>query len=148
MPKQVKNEAPASKLKDMGARKNRKKPERMERRIDLTYGVGRIDRMMKKMRLAERTGISGAVFMAATLEYMTMELVEMVTNEAKRSGRGRIKPCDLQRAICSDPEMLKLFANSQIHEGGYRSNEGRTRNIPEALFPDKKKKVKQGANED
>ena len=147
MPKQVKIEAATSK-ETPGVRKGPAKRERMEKRIDLTYGVGRIDRMMKKMRLAERTGISGAVFMAATLEYMTVELVEMATAEAKRQGRSRIKPADLQRAICSDPEMLKLFANAQIHEGGYRSNEGRTRNIPEALFPDKKKKGKNAAPED
>ena len=76
--------------KGMGTRASKAKPERAEKKIGLTFPIGRIDSQMKHMRLSERTGRSGAVFMAAVLEYLCNELVEVAGQEALAKNRKRI----------------------------------------------------------
>ena len=126
--------------KGMGTRGTKAKPERAEKKIGLTFPVGRIDTQMKHMRLADRTGRSGAVFMAAVLEYLTNELLEVAGQEALAKGRKRITPADIQKGICGDAEMQQMFANINISDGGYRSQEGQRSLVHQVLFPAKKGK--------
>ena len=82
--------------KGMGTRaKDAKTNFRQEARLGLSFPIGRIDRRLKQMRLAERTGRSGAIFMAAVLEYLCSELLEVAGLEAQRKNRLRIKPEDI-----------------------------------------------------
>ena len=68
----------------MGTRqaKPRKQSERAEKRVGLVWPVGRVDRLMKRMRLADRSSRSGAVFMSAFLEYICNELLDIAGQEA------------------------------------------------------------------
>ena len=69
--------------KGMGTRaKDAKTNLRQEARLGLTFPIGRIDRRLKQLRLSERTGRSSAIFMAAVLEYLCSELLEVAGHEA------------------------------------------------------------------
>ena len=58
------------------------------RKADTIFPVGRLNRMIRQGRYAERIGVSAGVFMAAVLEYITAEFLEAAGNqclEAKKS---------------------------------------------------------------
>ena len=58
----------------------RKPPISGSRKADTIFPVGRINRMIRQGRYAERIGNSAGVFMAAVLEYITAELLEAAGN--------------------------------------------------------------------
>ena len=60
--------------------------------------------------------------MAAVLEYLTFEILELAGNAAKEHNRKTVAPRHLQLAVRNDEELAKLMANTMIHEGGYMSN--------------------------
>ncbi|XP_033003487.1 histone H2A, sperm-like [Lacerta agilis] len=84
----------------------------------LQFPVGRIGRLLRRGRYAERVGVGASVYMAAVLEYLTAELLELAGNAAHENKRQRIGPRHIQLAIRSDDELNKLFAHVTIAEGG------------------------------
>ena len=98
------------------------------------FGTGRIMRYLKKGRYSDRVGIGAAVFMAATLDYLTSEILEIAGNITEQHKKKMITPRHIQLGIRNDEELAKLMANIQISDGGSISN------INEFLFPKKTKK--------
>ena len=58
------------------------------------------------------------IYLAAVLEYLTAEVLEISGNAAKSSKRNTIKPRHLLLAIRNDEEINKLLSNVTISEGG------------------------------
>ncbi|KAI6172970.1 Histone H2A [Aphelenchoides besseyi] len=71
-----------------------------------------------RRKYADRIGNGAAVFMAAALEYLVAEILELGGNAAKDNRKVRINPRHLVLAIRNDDEISKLLRNVTIAEGG------------------------------
>ena len=61
-------------------------------RAGLQFPVGRIARFMKHGRHAQRIGSGAPVYLAAVLEYLAAEVLELAGNAAKDNHKLRIIP--------------------------------------------------------
>ena len=84
----------------------------------LQFPVGRISRFMKQGKYAERIGAGAPVYLAAVLEYLAAEVLELAGNAAKDNKKTRIVPRHIQLAIRNDEELNKMMANTTIANGG------------------------------
>ena len=78
--------------------------------------------MIKQGRFSERTSKSSGVFMAAVLEYIVCEIVELASNAAQEQNKTTITPRHLQLALSNDEELNKLFHAAVIAKGGVTPN--------------------------
>lgn len=68
-------------------------------RAGLQFPVGRIARFLKTGRYAERVGAGAPVYLAAVLEYLAAEVLELAGNAARDNKKSRIVPRHIQLAI-------------------------------------------------
>ena len=80
---------------------------------------------------AERIGGGAPVYLAAVLEYLTAEILELAGNAARDNRKTRIIPRHIQLAIRNDEELNSLLANVTLAQGGVLPN------IQAALLPKK-----------
>ena len=88
----------------------------------LQFPVGRIARYLKKGRYAERIGAGAPVYLAAVLEYLSAEVLELAGNAARDNKKTRIVPRHIQLAVRNDEELSKLLAGVTLPEGGVLPN--------------------------
>lgn len=124
-----------------GEGKLRAKPKSRSRRAGLQFPIGRIDRLLKKGLYAERIGSGAPVYLAAVLEYLVAEMIELGGNAARDNKKSRIIPRHLQLAIRHDDELSQLLYTVTISQGGVMPN------IPAILIPRKPTKVNKKAEE-
>ena len=84
----------------------------------LQFPVGRIHRLLRKGNYAQRIGAGAPVYLAAVLEYLTAEILELAGNAARDNKKSRIIPRHLQLAIRNDEELNKLLGGVTISQGG------------------------------
>tara|TARA_B100000787_G_scaffold167589_2_gene154654 strand:- start:1920 stop:3203 length:1284 start_codon:yes stop_codon:yes gene_type:complete len=110
--------------------KKKKSKTSRSRKADLIFPVGRVHRKLKLGRYASRIGASAPVFLAAALEYLTGEVLELACEAADRHKKKRIVPRHILLAVRDDEDISKLLGNVTIPHGGvlphgYRSNDVR-----------------------
>ena len=105
-------------------------------RAGLQFPVGRIHRLLRKGNYAERVGAGAPVYLAAVLEYLAAEVLELAGNAARDNKKTRIIPRHLQLAIRNDEELNKLLSGVTIAQGGVLPN------IQAVLLPKKTQKAK------
>ncbi|XP_075449175.1 histone H2A-IV-like [Ascaphus truei] len=88
----------------------------------LAFPVGRIHRLLKKGNYAERIGSGSAIYLAAALEYMCAEVLELSGNAARDNKKARTLPRHIQLAVRNDEELNKLFVVVTIADGGVLPN--------------------------
>ena len=92
------------------------------RRAGLQFHVGRIHRCIHKGNYAERVEAGAPIYLAAVLEYLTAEILELAGNAARDNNKRRILPRHLQLAIRNDEELNKLLQGVTIAQGGVLPN--------------------------
>uniref|UniRef100_A0A671S858 Histone H2A n=1 Tax=Sinocyclocheilus anshuiensis TaxID=1608454 RepID=A0A671S858_9TELE len=134
--------------------KARAKAKSRSSRAGLQFPVGRVHRLLRKGNYAERVGAGAPVYLAAVLEYLTAEILELAGNAARDNKKTRIIPRHLQLAgnaardnkktriiprhlqlaVRNDEELNKLLGGVTIAQGGVLPN------IQAVLLPKKTEK--------
>ncbi|XP_078691114.1 histone H2A-like [Branchiostoma floridae x Branchiostoma belcheri] len=102
--------------------KARAKAKSRSSRAGLQFPVGRVHRFLRKGNYAERVGAGAPVYLAAVLEYLTAEILELAGNAARDNKKTRIIPRHLQLAVRNDEELNKLLSGVTIAQGGVLPN--------------------------
>ncbi|ODQ48012.1 hypothetical protein PICMEDRAFT_21160, partial [Pichia membranifaciens NRRL Y-2026] len=101
-----------------GAKDGHLKSQSHSARAGLQFPVGRIKRYLKRTAQNKiRVGSKSAIYLAAVLEYLTAEVLELAGNAAKDLKVKRITPRHLQLAIRGDEELDTLI-KATIAYGG------------------------------
>nr|GLL25784.1 histone H2AX [Ipomoea trifida] len=96
----------------------------------LQFPVGRIARFLKAGKYAERVGAGAPVYLAAVLEYLAVEVLELARNAARDNKKNRM-PRHIQLVVRNDEDLSKLLGDVTIANGGVLSN------IHQTLLPKK-----------
>ena len=121
-----------------GKGKSAGKSQTRSARAGLQFPVGRVSRFLRKGRYSGRVGGGAPVYLAAVMEYLAAEILELAGNAARDNKRSRITPRHVQLAVRNDEELNKLLGGVTIAAGGVLPN------IHAVLLP-KKKPTKEGA---
>jgi len=101
-------------------------------RAGLTFPVGRLHRQLRQGQYARRVGVGAPVYLAAVLEYLTAEILELAGNASRDNKKVRIVPRHVMLAVRNDEELNKLLADVTI------ANAGVIPNIHSVLLPTQK----------
>ncbi|KAB1201244.1 putative histone H2A.1 [Morella rubra] len=99
-----------------------KKATSRSSKAGLQFPVGRIARFLKAGKYAERVGAGAPVYLAAVLEYLAAEVLELAGNAARDNKKTRIVPRHIQLAVRNDEELGKLLGSVTIANGGVLPN--------------------------
>ncbi|GAA41240.2 histone H2A.x [Clonorchis sinensis] len=91
-------------------------------RAGLQFPVGRVHRLLRAGNYGERVGAGAPVYLAAVLEYLAAEVLELAGNAARDNKKTRIIPRHLQLAIRNDEELNSLLGKVTIVQGGVLPN--------------------------
>lgn len=121
----------------MSAPSKVKKNKSRSAKAGLHFPVGRIHKILRKGNYAPRIGAGAAIYLAAALEYLTAEILELASDAAKENNKTRLIPRHLLMAIRKDEELNKLLSSVTISQAGVMPS------IHPQLLPKKTAKVSQ-----
>ena len=86
----------------------------------LIFPVGRVGSLLRRGQYARRVGASSAVYLAAVLEYLTAELLELTVKAAasQKNKSKRLNPRTLTLAVRHDDDLGALLQNVTLSRGG------------------------------
>ncbi|KAG6426863.1 hypothetical protein SASPL_111098 [Salvia splendens] len=99
------------------------------KRSVLHFSISRVSRFLKKRNYSERVASRVPIFLAAVLQCMAAEVLEISGKEAKNEGKSRIKPRHIELAIRNDEDLSKLLGDVTIPGSGKKIH------FHEALLP-------------
>lgn len=102
-----------------GAKKSGKS---VSTRLGLIFPVGRVGSMLRRGRYSKRVGSAAPVYLAAVLEYLTAELLELSGKVAAQQKKKRITPRSVTLAVRHDEELSQLLQNVTFTQGGVLPN--------------------------
>jgi histone H2A len=88
----------------------------------LQFPVARIGRYLKQGKYSQRVGSGAPVYLAAVLEYLCAEILELAGNAARDNKKSRIVPRHITLAVKNDEELNKLLGHVTIASGGVLPN--------------------------
>ncbi|XP_014707116.3 histone H2A.J-like [Equus asinus] len=91
-------------------------------RAGLQFPVGRVHRLLRKSNYSERVGAGAPVYLAAVLQYLRAEILELAGKAARHNKKTRIIPRHLQLVIRNDEKLSKLLGKVTIAQGGVLPN--------------------------
>jgi histone H2A len=98
----------------------------MAQRCGLVFPVGRVRSQLRSARYAQRIAVGAPIYLAAVLEYLAAELLELAGNSVRDLGKKRILPRHVQIALRADVELAALVGDdTAISGGGARPSVGR-----------------------
>ncbi|XP_022111903.1 core histone macro-H2A.1-like [Acanthaster planci] len=87
-------------------------------RAGVLFPVSRMGRYLRLGTHHQRIGAGAPVYLAAVIEYLTAEILELAGNAAHDNKRGRITPRHILLAIANDEELHQLLRHVTIASGG------------------------------
>ena len=111
-----------------------KKSTTASAKAGLQFPVGRIGRYLRTGKYATRMGAGAPVYLAAVLEYLCAEILELAGNAARDNKKSRIVPRHITLAVKNDEELNRLLGGVTIASGGVLPN------IHAVLLPKKSSK--------
>ena len=86
----------------------------------LIFPVGRIGSLLRRGQYARRVGASSAVYLAAVVEYLVAELLELTVKAASqpKNKSKRLSPRALTLAVRHDDDLGALLQNVTLSRGG------------------------------
>ena len=86
----------------------------------LIFPIGRVGTLLRRGQYARRVGASGATYLAAVLEYLTAELLELTVKAASQQKNKckRLNPRTLTLAVRHDDDLGALLQNVTLSRGG------------------------------
>jgi len=99
-----------------------KKSTTASAKAGLQFPVGRIGRYLRQGKFATRMGAGAPVYLAAVLEYLCAEILELAGNAARDNKKSRIVPRHITLAVKNDEELNKLLGGVTIASGGVLPN--------------------------
>jgi len=112
----------AGKGKGKGGRGKGGKSTTSSAKAGLQFPVGPIGRYLRNGKYATRLGGGAPVYMAAVLEYLCAEILELAGNAARDNKKSRIIPRHITLAVKNDEELNKLLGGVTIASGGVLPN--------------------------
>ncbi|NXC43526.1 H2A protein, partial [Penelope pileata] len=107
----------AAASKPEGARKKNRSAK-----AGLQFPVGRVYRLLRRGNYSDRVSPGSAIYLAAVLEYLTAEILELAGNAARENKKARIVPRHIQLAVRNDEELSRLLSGVTIAQGGVMPN--------------------------
>uniref|UniRef100_UPI00398F3871 core histone macro-H2A.2 isoform X2 n=1 Tax=Pristiophorus japonicus TaxID=55135 RepID=UPI00398F3871 len=104
----------------MSARSGKKKMTKTSRsaRAGVIFPVGRMMRYLRKATFKYRIGMGAPVYLAAVIEYLAAEILELAGNAARDNKKSRITPRHILLAVANDEELNQLLRGVTIASGG------------------------------
>lgn len=104
----------------MSGRGGKKKSKTMTKsaRAGVLFPVARMLRYLKNSTHHFRVGAGAPVYMAAVIEYLTAEILELAGNAARDNKKGRVTPRHILLAVANDEELHTLLKHVTIAAGG------------------------------
>lgn len=87
-------------------------------RAGLLFPVGRLRRVLREKIINKRTELKSSIMVAAVIQYLVKEIIDVAGMAAQRDNRKVIIPRHLELACFSDDDLKILLKDIIIPEGG------------------------------
>uniref|UniRef100_A0ACD5TPZ6 Uncharacterized protein n=1 Tax=Avena sativa TaxID=4498 RepID=A0ACD5TPZ6_AVESA len=112
------NPALATPSRCLASGSHRKKQVSRSVKAVLHFPVGQIGRYLKEGRYSQRIGFRASIYLAAVLEYLTAEVLELAGQAAKESKKIRIISRHVMLGVMRNKELSKqLVGVTIVHSG-------------------------------
>lgn len=111
-------EAPQKPARGAAKGKGRAKGHSTSARAGLTVSVSRAGRVIRSLSSNRRVGRGASVYLAAVLEYLIAEILELAGNSSRDHKKVRITTRDISLATKNDAELRSLLGKRNVVLGG------------------------------